>query len=212
MVSHSWLVLSEHFWRVHILKVRKFQNEYVKSSHGPKYIWTKKLVKFCPIYFGQYEYFIHSFWNFLTFNMLRNGVINSYQFQFLFYCSRYGRSKKVRYVYPRIAAFCDVKNPGGEFFTLAGMLTQAKGNFPSFMRLSTSNSFSQVLGSATSAKIFQMTSAFTYIESGLAPKMSFLVSSALDCSLYRWHLFVYFIFPSIWSVSVDLRVSHISAI
>ena len=87
-----------------------------------------------------------------------------YQFQFRFYCSRYGRSKKVRYVYPRIAAFCDVKNPGGEFFTLAGMLTQAKGNFPSFMRLSTSNSFSQVLGSATSAKIFQMTSAFTYIE------------------------------------------------
>ena len=87
-----------------------------------------------------------------------------YQFQFHFYCSRYGRSKKVRYIYPRIAAFCDVKNPGGEFFTLAGMLTQAKGNFPSFMRLSTSNSFSQVLGSATSAKIFQMTSAFTYIE------------------------------------------------
>ena len=29
-------------------------------------------------------------------------------------------------------------------------------------------------------------------EAGLAPTMSFLVSSALDCSLYRWHLFVYF--------------------
>ena len=32
--------------------------------------------------------------------------------------------------------------------------------------------------------------------SGLAPWMSFWVSSALDCSLYRWRLFVYFTFPS----------------
>ena len=29
----------------------------------------------------------------------------------------------------------------------------------------------------------------------LAPTMSFWISSALDCSLYRWHLFVYFTFP-----------------
>ena len=27
-------------------------------------------------------------------------------------------------------------------------------------------------------------------------KKFFFVSSALDCSLYRWHLFVYFTFPS----------------
>ena len=114
-----------------------------------------------------------------------------YQFQFRFYCSRYGRSKKVRYVYPRIAAFCDVKNPGGEFFTLAGMLTQAKGNFPSFMRLSTSNSFSQVLGSATSAKIFQMTSAFTYIEQrGQRNKLE-VSKYFLQVNLFQKHLFLH---------------------
>ena len=33
---------------------------------------------------------------------------------------------------------------------------------------------------------------------GLAPTMSFLVSSALDCSLYRWRLFACFTFPWIW--------------
>ena len=33
-------------------------------------------------------------------------------------------------------------------------------------------------------------------EPGLLTWMSFLVSSALECSVYRWLLFVYFTFPS----------------
>ena len=42
------------------------------------------------------------------------------------------------------------------------------------------------------------------IGSGLMTMMSFWVSSALDCSLYRWRLFVYFTFPSI---ILDLWIS-----
>ena len=38
---------------------------------------------------------------------------------------------------------------------------------------------------------------------GLVTTISFWVSSDLDCSLYRWHLFVYFTFPWIW---LDLRI------
>ena len=34
-------------------------------------------------------------------------------------------------------------------------------------------------------------------EAGLLTTMSFWVSSAVDCGLYRWRLFVYFTFPSI---------------
>ena len=35
------------------------------------------------------------------------------------------------------------------------------------------------------------------IRTGLVTMMSFWVSSVLECSLYRWRLFVYFTFPSI---------------
>ena len=38
---------------------------------------------------------------------------------------------------------------------------------------------------------------------GLLTWVSFWVSSGLDCSLYRWHLFDYFTFPWIW---LDLRI------
>ena len=34
-------------------------------------------------------------------------------------------------------------------------------------------------------------------QAGLAPMMCFWVSSALNCSLYRWHLFVYFTFSDL---------------
>ena len=64
-----------------LLKVRKFQNENMKSSNCPKYE-RKKFEKFCPkyykgrifqIFFGSYFRQCHdfkfSFWNFLTFKI-----------------------------------------------------------------------------------------------------------------------------------------------
>ena len=44
-------------------------------------------------------------------------------------------------------------------------------------------------------------------KAGFVTTMSFLVSAALDCSLYRWRLFlfVYFTFPSNWYVNKILK-------
>ena len=60
-----------------LLKVSKFQNESIKSSHCPKYerkIWKilswilrTEFFKFFRSYFGQCDDFIFSFWNLLTF-------------------------------------------------------------------------------------------------------------------------------------------------
>ena len=45
--------------------------------------------------------------------------------------------------------------------------------------------------------------------SGLAPIKSFSVNSALDCSLYRWRLFVYFTFLLTWLVNKILKSNQI---
>ena len=47
------------------LKVSKFQNENMRSSHCPKY--EQEFFKFFRSYFGQCNDFIFSFWNLLTF-------------------------------------------------------------------------------------------------------------------------------------------------
>ena len=64
------------------LKVRKIQNVNMKSSHCPKYERnflknSEKFEKFCTeffkyfrSYFGHCDYFISTFWNFLTFRRL----------------------------------------------------------------------------------------------------------------------------------------------
>ena len=66
------------------LKVSKFQNESIKSSHCPKYerkIWKflswilrTEFFKFFRSYFGQCDDFIFSFWNLLTFSSRRRNL------------------------------------------------------------------------------------------------------------------------------------------
>ena len=42
-------------------------------------------------------------------------------------------------------------------------------------------------------------------QAGFVTEKYFFVSSALDCSFYRWRLFVYFTFPSTWLVNKILK-------
>ena len=98
------------FSRFWMLKVSKFQNESIKSSHCPKYerkIWKflpwilrAEFFKFFRSYFGQCDDFIFSFWNLLTFRTSPQGLISSFSLNsFLFYLnwnlSRIHGSRKV---------------------------------------------------------------------------------------------------------------------
>ena len=58
-----WNSCRTHLW----LKVRKFQNENMESSHGPKYE-RKKFEKFCPEHLGQNfsNFFVHILGNTMT--------------------------------------------------------------------------------------------------------------------------------------------------
>ena len=64
--------------KILLLSVRKYQNEYMKPSHCPKYeqkifknsalILQGRFFQIFRSYFGQWDDSIFSFWNFLTFS------------------------------------------------------------------------------------------------------------------------------------------------
>ena len=50
---------------------------------------------------------------------------------------------------------------------------------------------------------------FSNLQTAMRSTQSFRVRSALDCSLYRWRLIVYFTFPSTWLVNKILKYNQI---
>ena len=74
-----------------LLKVSKFQNEFMKSSVSPK-IWTKsctvphyreEILTIFGSYFGRNDDFISSVWNLLTFSRHQTQFCNLWSFVFL---------------------------------------------------------------------------------------------------------------------------------
>ena len=74
---------SDHLWEKYVLKVSKFQNEFLKSSFLPKYEpkivkhYRAEILTIFGSYFGRNDDFINWFWNLLTFSDNEKLLLNS---------------------------------------------------------------------------------------------------------------------------------------